>query len=106
LQSAPGALVAGSWVTYPGSVLVGSNPNTSSTGATTKFANGAVVIPWVRMLLTEGSFVGTVNGVLYGYKTGYGGVNGTPGSVTNVTIAGTANEISVSGTCSSTTLIN
>lgn len=71
VQSAPVAAggVAGTWATYPGTVVTGINPNTSSTGAVTELSNGAVVTPFMRVLLTEGTFVGPVTGVLYGWRT-------------------------------------
>lgn len=69
IQSAPGSLTAGSWVTYAGSIDTGINPNTSTTGATTTGHNGAITIPWIRVnaALTG---TGTLNGVLYGIKSG------------------------------------
>ena len=79
-QSAAGAVTAGSFGTYGGTVITGINPNTSSTGAVSTFSNGTTSIPWVRVLLTEGTFVGTINGTLYGYKTGYARSGGGGGS--------------------------
>ena len=71
VQSAPVAAggVAGTYGTYAGTVVTGINPNTSSTGAVTQLDNGAVVTPFMRVLLTEGTFVGPVTGVLYGWRT-------------------------------------
>jgi hypothetical protein len=68
-QSAPGPLVPGTWVTYAGSIVSGSNPATSLTGAVATFSNGTVSIPWVRMSLTiSATGSSTVNGVVYGYR--------------------------------------
>lgn len=67
-QAAPGASVVGAFVAYPGTVDTGINPNTSSTGAVSYFHNAAVVTPWVRVLLTEGTYVGPLNGVFYGWR--------------------------------------
>lgn len=73
-QSAGGAATAGSYGTYAGTVLTGSaNPMTSSTGQVAYFANETVATPWLRVSLAEGSFVGVLNGVYYGYRTGYQG---------------------------------
>ena len=102
-QSAPGAITAGSWGSYAGTVTTGINPNTSSTGAATKFSNGTVTIPWVRVLFTEGSFVGTVNGVFYGYKTGYAG-SGSGGGGSGCVPSGAAGQVLIddgAGACSS-----
>src|SRR3989304_3216582 len=71
VQSAPLAAggIAGTWVTYAGTVVTGINPNTSSTGAVTQFDNGTVTVPFIRVLLTEGTFVGTLTGTLYGWRS-------------------------------------
>lgn len=70
-QSASGSLTAGSFGAYGGAVATGSNPNTSTTGAITTFTNGTVVTPWLRVTLTGLTGSGEMNGVLYGYRTGY-----------------------------------
>ncbi len=82
LQSAPAATATtpSAFVAYAGSVITGINPNTSTTGAVTTFSNGATDIPWVRVTLSGLTGTGTVFGVAYGYKTGYTGGAGTPGS--------------------------
>jgi hypothetical protein len=73
-QSAPSATATtpGTWVTYIGTTLSGINPNTSTTGAQSAFANETVATPFVRMNLT-GLTSGTISGVVYGYKTGSSG---------------------------------
>lgn len=78
-QSATGANTAGSFGTYTGSItgtVPGINPNTSTTGAITQFANGIIVTPWLRVNLSGLTGSGRVDGVLYGYKTGYSAGNG------------------------------
>ena len=82
------------FATWAGTVNTGINPNTSSTGATSTFSTGcasmaACTIPnsWIQVLITRGTFVGTINGVLYGYRSGYpgggggGSSSGCPGTV-------------------------
>lgn len=82
VQSAPAATptTPGAWVTYAGTLVLGSNPNTSTTGAVSTFKNGIVDIPFIRVNLSGLTGTGTVYGVLYGYKTGYTGGTGTPGN--------------------------
>lgn len=82
-QSSTTTVTFASWA---GTVSTGINPNTSSTGATSTFTTGCtsavactVANSWVRILITRGTFTGTINGVLYGYKDGNGG-SATPGS--------------------------
>lgn len=79
VQSAPAATATtpGSWVTYAGTVVTGSNPNTSTTGAVTTFKNGTVDIPFIRVNISGLTGSGTIWGVLYGYKTGYTGGSGS-----------------------------
>ncbi len=67
-------------------MATGINPNTSSTGATSTFTTGCAsmspcTVPnsWLQILITRGTFVGTINGVLYGYKTGAAGGGGGGG---------------------------
>lgn len=93
-QAAAGAVSAGSFSTWGGTVNTGINPNTSSTIATSTFSTGCsngmacnVSNAWVKILVTRNSFVGTIRGVLYGYRTGYAGRGsggGSSGTVTNV----------------------
>lgn len=73
VQSAPAATptTPGAWVTYAGTLVTGSNPNTSTTGAVSTFANGTVDIPFIRVNISGLMNTGTIWGVLYGYKTGY-----------------------------------
>lgn len=69
IQSAPGSITPGTFVTYAGTIDTGVNPNTSLTGATTTAHNATIAIPWIRVnaALTG---TGTLNGVLYGIKSG------------------------------------
>jgi len=85
VQSAPAATptTPGSWTTFAGTVVTGSNPNTSTTGAVATLKNGTVDIPFIRVTLSGLTGSGTVFGVLYGYKTGYAGSgSGGGGSIT------------------------
>lgn len=79
-QSANGTLTAGTFGTYAGTKNTGANPATNTTGEVSTFSNATQIISWVRMSLTL-SATGTtnVNGVLYGYKTGYSGSGGGGG---------------------------
>ena len=110
VQSAPDASGSpGSWATFAGTVLSntqylgssGINPNTATTSAFTGFAG---YYPWMRVTLASITGTGRVKGNLFGFlnstlaKAGGGGGGGT------VTIAGTANEITVTGVgCSGAT---
>jgi hypothetical protein len=82
-QSAPGPVTPGTFITYPGTVSVGINPNTNTSGAAATFSNLSssppVSTPWVRMLLSGVSGTGQITGVLYGYRTGYSNGNGGGG---------------------------
>lgn len=76
-QSASGAVTPGTFGAWPGTVNTGINPNTNQTEAVTTFSTGCVNAvactvdnAWVRVLITRNNFVGTITGVLYGYKTG------------------------------------
>lgn len=75
-QSAPSATATtpGAFITYPGTIVTGINPNTSSTGAQTLFSNLAIVTPYVRLNLS-GMTSGVISGVVYGYKTGFSGTS-------------------------------
>lgn len=65
VQSAPDNTGApGAWVNFVGT-LVGSNPNTATTQATTDLAG---FNPWVRVLLTSKTGTGTITGELYGCR--------------------------------------
>lgn len=91
IQSAPGPLTAGTFVTYAGTIDTGINPNTSLMGATTTAHNGTATIPWIRVnaVLTG---TGTLNGVLYGLKSGAsaGGGGGSSGCPNPCPVIGTA----------------
>jgi len=103
VQSAPDASGSpGSWATFAGAVLTslqypgssGVNPNTATTSAFTGFAG---YFPWNRITLSSVTGSGKVTGSLYGFlnstlsKAAGGGGGGT------VTIAGTTNQITVTG---------
>lgn len=91
----------GAWATFAGTVLTsaqyigssGINPNTAITSANTGFAG---YFPWNRVTLSTVTGTGKITGALYGFlnstlaKAG-GGSGGGP------TIAGTANQITVTG---------
>jgi hypothetical protein len=66
LDSAPDSTgVAGTWVTFAGTLLSGINPNTATTQAfTTIFGYN----PWVSVNLTSKTGTGTIRGVAYGWK--------------------------------------
>jgi hypothetical protein len=92
-QAATGAVSPGSYSTWGGTVATGINPNTSSVQGTTTFSTGCaassecnVVDGWVKILLTRNNFVGHIQGVVYGYRTGYahggGGGGGGPSAPT------------------------
>lgn len=90
IQSAPGPLTPGTWVTYAGSLDTGSNPNTSTTGAVTTLHNGTVSIPWIRLNLSA-TGTGTVRGVLIGLQNGpAGGGGGSGGCSSPCPVVGTA----------------
>jgi len=69
VQSAHGALTPSGFSPFAGTVVTGINPNTSTIGAATTFANGTQSIGWVNVTATlTGS--GNVVGILYGFKDG------------------------------------
>ena len=79
-QSADGTTTPGTFGSYGGTTSTGNNPATNTTGEVSTFTNGTTVISFVRMSLTlTASGVTTVNGTLYGYKTGYPGGGGGGG---------------------------
>lgn len=98
-QSATGATAPGTYGTYSGTVVTGVNPIVATDGSAnvTQFANKTVDTPWVRVNVAGLMGVGTINGVLYGYKTGYsaGGASGTC-----ATLAG-----DITGTCAATVMV-
>ena len=86
VQDAPdSAGVPGAWVTFAGTTT-GSNPNTSTTSATTTLVG---YYPWMRVNVTSATGVGKITGTLYGYKNAAGGGSGGGGggstTVTNFT---------------------
>ena len=101
VQSAGGEAVAGSFTDWTGTVSSGINPNTNQSGAVVNLTTGCIAstpctVPnsFIRILLTRNTFVGAINGVLYGYKTGYPGGGGSGGGGSGCTtpcpVVGTA----------------
>lgn len=90
VQSANGTVtpLTGAFSDWSGTVSTGINPNTNQTGAVSTLTTGCVSMTacttpnsYIRVLLTRNNFVGTINGVLYGYRSGYpGGGGGGSGS--------------------------
>lgn len=82
-ESAPtGPLTAGTFGTYTGTTVKGSNPLTATDQGIATFTNlgmSPVATPWVRVTLSGLTGSGRVSGVLYGYKTGYTAGNGGGG---------------------------
>jgi hypothetical protein len=80
-QSAPGIPTGtpGSFITYPGTVNTGVNPNTNTAGAVSTFSNGADSTPFVRVTLTSVTGRGVITGTIYGWRTGSGGGGGGGG---------------------------
>jgi hypothetical protein len=72
VQAAPDAAggVPGAWAAFGGAVLAGVNPNVVVASVPTQ---GSTVLsgyyPWLRVLLAGTAGVGTVRGVVYGYKS-------------------------------------
>ncbi len=109
VESAPdNGGVPGSWGTFAGTVLSstqypgssGINPNTATTSAFTGFAG---YYPWMRVRAATLTGSGKLTGVLMGFYNSTLARTGSGGGGT-VTIAGTANEITVSGVgCSGST---
>lgn len=69
--------LTGAFADWSGTVNTGINPNTNQTGAISTLSTGCLsmvscTVPnsYIRILLTRNNFVGTVNGVLYGYRSG------------------------------------
>lgn len=85
-QSSPGSSTPTGFVTFAGTVVTGSAVMTSTTGQISTYSNGTVVTPFVRVLFQPGG-AGTLDGVLYGYKTGYTGGSSSGGSGCAGTIA-------------------
>ena len=81
VQSANGATGPGSFVTFVGSVVSGINPNTSTTGAQTILSGFNSFIRLSATFTDSGGAL--INGVLYGYHSGFSPVTGggCPGTV-------------------------
>ena len=104
-QAAGGAATPGTFSAFPGTVSTGINPNTSNTGAISTFSTGCtsssactIANAWLNVLITRGTFVGTIQLVVYGWKNGSakaGGGGGGGGG--GPTIAGTVNQITATG---------
>ncbi len=104
-QAAGGAATPGTFSAFPGTVSTGINPNTSNTGAISTFSTGCtsssactIANAWLNVLITRGTFVGTIQLVVYGWKNGSakaGGGGGGGGG--GPTIAGTLNQITATG---------
>ncbi len=78
-QSSVGSVTPTAFTTYTGTVVAGAVMMTSTTGEISTFSNGTTTTPWVRVNLSGLTGTGTLNGVLYGYKTGYTGGSGGGG---------------------------
>lgn len=89
VQSAPAGTIEttpGTFGTYAGTVDLGVNPNTSTTGAQTQMHNATMAIPFIRVRLASLTATGTtaVYGVLEGWNEGNSGGGGStacPGTV-------------------------
>ena len=67
MEAAPNVSgVAGAWVTFPGSVVSGSNPNTATSFGYSTFAG---YVPWARMKLNASTGTGQVDGALFGFRS-------------------------------------
>ena len=110
VQSAPDVSGApGTYVNFAGTVFSsaqvpgssGVNPNTATTSAFTGFAG---YYPWMRVTLASITGTGRVKGNLYGFLNSTLAKAGSGSGGATVTIAGTANEITVTGVgCSGAT---
>jgi hypothetical protein len=91
-KSAPAAsnTAPGSFVTYAGSTVTGSNPMTAV--GTSTFSNGTTAIPWVNLTASGITGAGTIIGVLQGWNTGNagGGGGGGGGCTDPCPVVGTA----------------
>lgn len=71
VQSAPdNGGTPGTWVTFAGTIVAGSNPQTATTQGVVQLSG---FYPWMRVTLSGTTGSGTVRGNLYGYK--YSAVN-------------------------------
>lgn len=67
LQSAPDSSgSAGTWATFTGPVVSGSNPLTSVTYGNSTLSG---YVPWVRVVASVTGITGTINGVVMGWAT-------------------------------------
>lgn len=82
-QSSVGSVTPTAFGAYTGTTATGVNPNTNTAGRISTFTNGVIDTPWVRVNLSGLMGAGTLNGVLYGYKSGY------PGATANIVVNGT-----------------
>lgn len=104
-QAAGGAAVPGTFSAFGGTVSTGINPNTSNTGAISTFTTGCtsssactIANAWLNVLITRGTFVGTIQLVVYGWKNGSAKAgSGGGGGGGNLTVAGTLNQITAIG---------
>lgn len=71
VQSAFGAITAGTFGTFTGTVVSGINPNTSTTGAQTILTGFNSFIRVTATFTNSGGAL--INGVLYGYHSGFSG---------------------------------
>ena len=95
LQSAPDNNgVPGTYVNFAGTILVGVNPNTTTTQAYTQFTGAN---PWVRVRLDSVTGSGKVSGAAYGWRIPSAN-NATPsGGTSNVNISQVGGVAVVSG---------
>lgn len=92
-------------------VALNVTPSNSTTAVTSATANGtwqANIVGYTNVRLrtstySSGTIVGTINPSRTSARSGGGGGGGGSGTVTSITIAGTANQITASGTCTVTT---
>jgi hypothetical protein len=80
--------VPGSWGTFAGSVLAGSNPDTTTTSSTVRLEG---YFPWLRVTVSGLTGSGTIRGRLYGYRYWAGRVNpsGPPSGAAGGCLSGT-----------------
>jgi hypothetical protein len=97
-QSAPPSTTStpGTFVTYAGSTVSGSNPFTANGTAT--FSNGTTAIGWVRVALSGTTGSGVVYGVIQGWNSGSSGGGGGGGGGGAITpgVVGTPTVVTLS----------
>lgn len=104
-QAANGSSTPGTFANWSGTVSSGINPNTNQNNAISTFNTGctsgmACTTPnsWVKLVITRNNFVGTINGVLYGYKSGTQlNVTVTPSGTQNVNLVQVGSNTVVTG---------